>query len=163
MPSRTQSILLGGLVVGLLGTSYLGLINLLCCAGVIIGSMVAVWHYTNENALTIPPGQGAAMGAAAAVIGALISWALNYLLTQIGMAGPEALIMGFMESFYPPEQVEQMRDMQSQGTSPVMMVVGLIIGVVVSAIFGAVGGAIGASVFKKGGPAPHESLDAGMG
>ena len=44
MPDTKQSILMGALVTGILSTSYLSLINLLCCLGVIAGALVAVWH-----------------------------------------------------------------------------------------------------------------------
>ena len=58
MPDKQQSIILGGIVAGILSTSYLGFLNLLCCMGIIIGALVAVWHYTDTHELTIPSGTG---------------------------------------------------------------------------------------------------------
>ncbi len=159
MPAKTQSIFLGALVIGLLGTSYLGLINLACCAGVIIGAMVGIWHYTNENALTISTGQGAVMGALAGVIGAVIAFALNYLLSTIGVGGLEELQQSFFERFYSEEQLEAMREMQESSSSGMFKMIGFFIGIVINSIFGAVGGAIGAAVFKKGGREPETTSD----
>jgi len=68
MPSKLNSLLLGGLIIAVLSTSYLAFINMACCAGVILGAMAGVWHYTNENDLTIPPGTGAGMIVAAPLV-----------------------------------------------------------------------------------------------
>lgn len=158
MPNKTQSILLGGLVVGILSTSYLSFINLLCCAGVIIGGLVAVWHYTSENDLTIPAGQGAAIGALAGVVGALIGAALNWVVGVVGLPDSQevsqtiqSLITGSGAQDMSPEQEEQMRAMQERFSSPMFMIIGIGVSMAVSAVFGAIGGAIGAAVFKKGG------------
>ena len=45
MTPRQQSILVGAVVTGILGTSYLGLINTICCLGVIVGGVVAAQQY----------------------------------------------------------------------------------------------------------------------
>ncbi len=151
MPSRTQSILIGGLVVGILSTSVLGLINLACCAGVIIGAMVGVWHYTEEHQLTIPSGQGALIGALAGLLGALLAGIFNQMLVAAGLdfaAGFRETIMQMSSMQMSPEQMEQMQ--QAQEGSWVMMIAGTLSSMIIFAIFGAVGGAIGASVFQKG-------------
>lgn len=155
MPSRTQSILIGGLVVGILSTSVLGLINVLCCAGVIIGAIVGVWHYTEENRLTIPSSQGALIGALCGVVGALIAGVLNQLLIVIGLDAATAMQEGLMEGLgMSAEQMEQMRQMQAQQGNILFAILGTLFNVVLFAIFGALGGAIGASLFQKGGPEP---------
>ncbi len=151
MPSRTQSILIGGLVVGLLSTSVLGLINLLCCAGVVIGAVVGVWHYTEEHRLTIPSSQGAIIGALCGVVGALIAGVLNQLLIVIGLDMAIALQESLMRNFgMSAEQMEQMREMQAQQGNILWAIVGTLFNMVLFAVFGALGGALGASIFQKG-------------
>ena len=156
MPSRTQSILIGGLVVGALSTSVIGIINLLCCAGVIIGAMVGVWHYTETNRLTIESGQGALIGAMAGVVGAILAGLFNQLLVVLGLD-----IGGNTQ-----EMIQQFSQMQGNGgisedqlqmllqNSWVFVLLATAFNVVLFGIFGAIGGAIGASVFQKGGDAP---------
>jgi len=152
MPSKQQSILLGGIVAGLLSTSYLGLINLLCCAGVIIGALVAVWHYTDTHKLTIPAGQGAVIGLLAGLVGTVISLMLNYILIEMGIRSDQAITQFILNSFgdsMPPEQYDAMAEqMNSEMTLSAYMANGLF-AAVISLVFGAIGGAIGASVFKK--------------
>ncbi|MFQ5570825.1 MAG: hypothetical protein ACE5G0_14170 [Rhodothermales bacterium] len=153
MSEKTQSIMLGSAVVAVLSTSYLGLINCLCCAGVIIGAMVAVWHYTNTNELTIPTGEGAVMGLIAAVVGTVVAFVLNMILTSMGL-GLEAAIQEFvLDRFGDQMSPEQLADMEEQfeaSSSLGARLVNGVIGLAVSSVFGAIGGALGASLFKKG-------------
>lgn len=151
MPSKLNSLLLGGLIVAVLSTSYLAFINLACCAGVILGAMAGVWHYTNENELTIPPGSGAGMGVLIALIGGVVAFGLNYVVGLAGLPDNQEIGQQIQQMFMPGGEItdEQREAMEAMNT-PAMQAVNMGIGLVVSAIFGAIGGAIGASVFKKG-------------
>lgn len=153
MSGKQQSILLGSAVVAVLSTSYLSFINCLCCLGVIAGAMVAVWHYTQTNQLTIKPGEGAVMGLMAGLIGAVIALVLNYILMQIGIRHDAALLNAMLDMFQdslPPEQYDELVRQRDEPTTLGSYLTSGMIGVAVSAIFGAVGGAIGAALFKKG-------------
>lgn len=154
MPDFKQSIILGGLVSGLLSTSYLGFINWLCCMGVLVGAIVAVWHYTDTNTLTIPTGQGAKLGAFSALIGLLISTVLNFILIKAGINHETAFSEFILNSFgsqMPPEQVEAMEEAMNQEKTIATYAQAIGIGSILFAIFGAIGGAIAAKMFKKGG------------
>ena len=159
MPDTKQSILLGALVTGILSTSYLSLINIICCLGVIAGALVAVWHYTDTNELTISTGKGAGMGAMAAIGGGVISLVTNLVLIQMGIRHDLAMVEFMINSFgdgMPPEQLEAM---EAQLEAPFQFgayMLNALLGFAISAVFGAGGGAIGAKVFKKGGDEPTE-------
>ncbi len=160
MPSKQQSIILGGLVAGLLSTSYLGLINMLCCAGVIVGALVAVWHYTDTNELTITAGQGAVLGLLAALVGWGISLVLNYVLIKAGIRSDLVVSQFFLDRFgdsMPAESYDQLVDQMTAEMSLGAYLKTSIWGVLFSTVFGAVGGAIGAVIFKKGGDEATES------
>lgn len=159
MPSKQQSIILGGLVAGLLSTSYLGFINVLCCAGVLAGAMVAVWHYTSTNELTLSGGQGATLGLQAALLGWVVAFVLNFVLMSAGLRHDLAIAEFFLNNMgdsMPPESVEEMeRQIDTPFTlgwylKTTLMSVNGAIGIGLSALFGAIGGAIGASAFKNG-------------
>jgi len=153
MSDKTQSILIGGAVVAVLSTSYIGFINCLCCAGVIIGAMTAVWHYTNTNSLTIPAGEGAVIGLLAALMGAVLAMLVNYILISLGIRSDQVIVEFILNRFgdqMPIEQVEAMEDQLDASLNFGSYLTNGLIGMVVSTIFGAIGGAIGASVFKKG-------------
>lgn len=160
MPDSKQSIIMGALVVGILSTSYLSYINILCCLGVIAGALVAVWHYTDTNELTIPTGKGASLGAMAAIAGTAIAVILNLILIQVGIRHDLAMVEFFVNSMgdsMPPEQLEEM---EAQLEAPFEMgpyFLNSLIGFAIAAAFGAIGGSIGAKVFKKGGDDPTEA------
>ena len=145
--------MIGGIVVGVLSTSYLGYINLLCCAGVIVGSMAAVWHYTSENELTVPPGEGAVIGLSAALVGIVLSTILTFALMKMGIRHDQAVTEFIIDRFgasMPPEQLDTMKEQMNQPITIGSYLINGLFGIVISVVFGAIGGAIGASVFKKG-------------
>lgn len=153
MPDQKQSILLGAAVAAVLSTSYLGLINCFCCAGVVIAGIVTVWHYTDTNQVTVPAGRGAMMGLSAAAIGSFVAVLLNFVLIKMGVRADLMIQQMIIDNFgdmMPPEQIDQMRDQMERPITFLSHFLSGLVGVLVSAIFGAVGGAIGASIFKKG-------------
>lgn len=153
MPSKQQSVVLGGVLVGILSTSYLGLINLLCCAGVLIGALVAVWHYTSQNELTISAGQGAGIGVMAAALGWAIAFVLNFMLIKAGIRSDQAItqiILDKVGGSMPPEQYDQMIQQMEAEITFGKYFLNSLIGLGFSAVFGAIGGAIGGAIFKKG-------------
>jgi hypothetical protein len=159
MPSKQQSIILGGLVVGLLSTSYLSFVNMLCCAGVIGGAMVAVWHYASTNELTLSGGQGATLGIQAAFVGWGIAVLLNFVLMAAGLRHDLAITEFFLNNMgdqLPPEQIDMMEEQLATPFNLSWYLKNAILSgsglasIAFSAIFGAIGGAIGASAFKNG-------------
>ncbi len=145
---------MGGLIAGLLSTSYLGLINMLCCAGIIIGALVSVWHYTDTNELTIKAGQGAVIGLLAALVGWAVSLVLNYILIKAGIRSDLVLSQFMLDRFgdsMGEEGVERIVEQMNTEITLGKYMLSALWGVLLSAIFGAIGGSIGAVLFKKGG------------
>lgn len=162
MNPKQQSILLGAAIVALLSTSYLSFINCLCCLGVILGAVVSVWHYTETNALTIKPGEGAVMGLAAAIIGSIVAIFLNYILISIGIRHDAALIDGMINMFgdaMNPDQLDELRAQTQETAGFGSHLLNGLLGAAIAGIFGAIGGAIGAAMFKKGGTADDPATD----
>lgn len=163
MPDQKPSILIGAAVSAVLSTSYLGILNCFCCAGVVIGSVVAIWHYTNRFDLTIEAGRGAVIGLIAAALGMLIALFLNFFLMKAGLGGQEVVydfIMGFFAGVMDPDQMEMIEE-QMEAQQEMQQNIGLgsylvsgLLPLFVASLMGAVGGAIGAAIFKKGGAEP---------
>ncbi len=175
MQSKVQSILLGGIAVGLIASllsiapvltgqsssSPLGIAaGCLACLAYGGAGLLAVWHYTNTYELTIPGGKGAGMGAAAGFVAAAVSTTMTQLAMAVGLTpSMEDQVRASMEANpnADPAQIEQMTQMFS---SPGFMVGAVVVGLVLAAVMGVVGGAIGASVFKKGGDLREEGFGA---
>lgn len=166
MPSRTQSILIAGVAVGIIGivlaflaegaaTSPMGGIVVClfsCLLGIGVG-LIATWHYTNTHNLTIPGGTGAAMGALAGLVSAAIGALKSVfdLVTGRTAAMQQEVFRNLEAQGMNPEQMGPWIDFQF---TPAGVAATILIGVVLSAILGAVGGAIGAALFKRGGETP---------
>ncbi len=144
-------MLVGGLVAGILSTSYIGLINLACCAGVILGAIVSVWHYTDDQNVTIEAGDGALIGAGAGAIGALFSTIVTLAIVQPLGLGLDQVMMDYLQGMDLPAETREQIEMQAeQGSSIGGMAFGALFNIVLFSIFGAIGGAIGAALFQKG-------------
>ncbi len=161
MTPRQQSILVGAVVTGILSTSYLFFINLLCCLGVIVGGVVATQQYTSRARPSINAGDGAVLGALAGAGGAVFQPLFNWALRPFGL-GLRDIALSWLEGMegqpgVSPEMMQQMQSSQSTGT----ILFNLVVGMIVFAIFGAIGGAIGAAIFgeEKDGTGGPETAD----
>lgn len=153
MPDKKQSILLGSAVAAILSTSYLGIINCLCCAGIIAGAMVSVWHYTTNNSLTISSGSGASMGAIVGIIGIVVSAILNLILIEMGVRSDQAVTNFIINQFgdsMPQEALDQMIEQANADVTIGSYLKNAWLGFVIGPIFGAIGGVIGSNMFKHG-------------
>lgn len=174
MPSKTQSVLVGGLIAAVIGTGVsvaqqlsgasdpmnqnpiLGMIfGLLGCMVMLTSGVIAVWHYTSENELTIKPKQGVGIGALAGLIYAVVAVALAWLLVLVNVIPS------------PAEAMEKLRESGAfdapgaeQGLAFAEMMItwgGIVFALIGGVIMGLVGGAIGAALFKRG-PDPESEL-----
>lgn len=174
MPSKTQSVLVGGLIAAVIGTGVsvaqylsgasdpmnqnpiLGMIfGLLGCMVMLTSGVIAVWHYTSENELTIKPKQGVGIGALAGLIYAAAAVVLGWLLVLVNVLPS------------PAEAMEMLRETgafdvpgaEQAATITEMMITwgGMVFALIGGVIMGLVGGAIGAALFKRG-PDPESEL-----
>ena len=160
MPDTKQSILLGALVTGILGTSYLGLITtLMCCMNVLAGALVAIWHYTETNELTISGGKAAGMGALVAVGGSVIASVLTLILMTAGIRHDVVMAEFMLNNLgdqLPPESIQGLEDQVEAAIKLGPFFFNVLVSTAVSSAFGAGAGAIGAKMFKKGGDEPTD-------
>lgn len=168
MQTKLPSILLGGLAVGLIttvlsvfsqpgsGNQTMGLVmSCVVCLAYVGAGLIAVWHYTNTQRLTLPAGEGVLLGLMAGVVAALVGALLGVLLRTLGITPSPEEVWAQLEASgqfdnVPPESLETSRKMMEMMMGPVGYAIALVFG----AIAGLVGGAIGAAVFKKGGERP---------
>lgn len=174
MPSKTQSVLVGGLIAAVISTvvavvqnlsgasdpvnqdPVLGIIfGLLGCMVMLTSGVIAVWHYTSENELTLRPSQGVGIGVLAGLIYAAAAVALGWLLVLFNvLPSPEETMEVIRESgaFDAPGAE------QGAAFAEIMVTWGWVGGVLIGGvIMGLVGGAIGAAMFKHG-PDPESEL-----
>jgi hypothetical protein len=153
-PSKLMPALYGGAIAGVIsGIPFLSLINCLCCAGVMLGGVLAVFFYKKELPEGMPgltSGDGVALGALAGVFSAIVTLVLTalFLFTIGNVAGEMVynMVEGMFGDQMPPEALEGMRrDMETGGLSAMSVILTLII----HPVFGLLGGLIGAAIWKS--------------
>jgi hypothetical protein len=138
MNSKTKAALIGGVIAGIL--SAIPFINYCCCIWAIGGGILAVFLFVKDTGEVVTPGAGAAIGAIAGGIGAVI-----YLIIAL----PLNLVIGSAA------MAAQMAQLERSGVSIpfsgiALLIVGVIIGAILVFILTLLGGVIGAPIFGKG-------------
>ncbi len=148
-PDKLRPALIGGALIGIISAiPVINWINCFCCAGVIIGGILAV-HLYNKNlaGLELTSSDGVTLGLMAGASGALISTVLTSMIT----GGVKRQIDRVLEysSEMPPEVEDALLRVQEMGGEMFFVIIGLIFSLVIFSIFGIIGGLIAVSVFKK--------------
>jgi hypothetical protein len=160
-PSKLQPALLGGVAIGVLSSLPLvNIVNVCCCAWVILGGALAAYLMQQNHPAPISAGDGAVVGLLAGAIGAIAGSLISI---------PIAMALGPMQSQFlervlentrdlPPEAqaiLEQMRGGMAGGAvMGIAFIASLLFSLCVYSVFGLVGGLIGAAMFKKNTPPP---------
>lgn len=164
MPPRLPSIALAAVVyvVVSLGLGYLIATNPgaqtwaagLSCVAALLVPALAVWHYVSTHNLTLRPGAGAGMGAAAIALGGVLAYGVQLALQAVGVYPSNDQIMEatrqqLLEQGVPAEQIESAMGIAASMQGPV----GVLVSVAIAAVVGAIAGAVAAAVLKRGAPA----------
>jgi len=148
-PDKLRPALIGGALIGIISAiPIINWINCFCCAGVIIGGILAVHLYNkNLDGLELTSSDGVTIGLMAGASGALISTILTSLIT----GGVKHQIDKALEfsSDLPPEVEDALIRFQEMGGEMFFIIVGLIFSLIIYSIFGIIGGLIAVSIFKK--------------
>lgn len=158
MPSKTQSVLLGGVATAVAAVLFSALqipflSACLGCLAYLAAGLVAVWHYAEAHTLTVSGGTGAGMGAGAGAVAGIVASLLTFALQAMGVLPSLAAVFeqAAATGAFPPEQVEAAQQIVG---SPLFYIGYIVLYAIIGAILGAIGGAIGATVFKRGGDQP---------
>lgn len=134
---------IGGLVMAVLSSvPILSLINCLICAGLWIGGIVAVWFYKRQTGQLVSAGRGAAIGAVAGVIGAILA-----TLVTLAFGG------AMLESMIAADTTGTLRDSMGGfvGTG-VTTAIAFITNIILYPLFGAIGGGAFAALTQPKAP-----------
>ena len=147
---KTQPVLVGGLVMGVLSAlPPISLGNVCCCLWVICGGAAAAYLLQQNERERITAGDGALIGLYAGLAGAVIAWAISIPIKILLAPMQQRLMERILESTpnVPPEFRGLLRG--SSGVRVAELIVGLICWLFVGAIFSTLGGALGAVMFQR--------------
>ena len=159
-PDDFQAMLIGaGLVFVISIIPFIGL-TFCCCIPQILGSLLAVYWYTNKYKITISPGKGIILGILTCLLGGIASYIVGIILMKLGINPMESAMQAFAEAMANwveqqagAAEAEKVREEFAKAMSgektAVQIVIDLISVIAFYAIGGLIGGAIGAALFKK--------------
>ena len=137
----------------------LNILNLLCCAGIILGGAAGTWYYARQLEKAgqfIQNKDGIMIGLLAGIISAIVYVIYSTTIMMIAKQNPVELVYKMTEQWgfsIPPESEKMLRtvyeDYQKNGFSPIMIGVELFSRIVSHCIFGPIGGLLVASMLNK--------------
>jgi hypothetical protein len=154
-PDRLMPALYGGLIIaGISAIPGLNLINVCCCAGILLGGFLAVFFYKQELTPDMDPltsndcvRLGALTGVIAAVAGTAVSVLVMLVFGNIAIEMMMKIVHRMNVEL--PANVEQMIDQgMAERLSFFGMVFSLFLNLIIDVLFATLGGLIGWSVFK---------------
>lgn len=159
-PSKFAPVLISSVVmIILLLFPILNLINLICCAGIVIGGASGTYYYAKQldkAGQIIQNKDGIMIGLLSGIISAIIYVIFSTLITMIANQNPVELVYEMTQQYgfnIPPETeniLKQIKnDYETNGFSFFMIGAQLISTMVSNCIFGPLGGLLAASMYNK--------------
>lgn len=159
-PSKFTPIIIGTAVTTLISVfPILNLLNLLCCAGIILGGFAGSAYYAKQLEKAgeiIQFKDGAAIGILSGVLSALLVVIITTLITLISSTNPIPEIFKLADQYgfsIPPEaekMLQRVSDEYSEhGFSITITLFTLIVDIFIYPLFGFLGGIIAASIYSK--------------
>jgi len=137
----------------------LNIINLFCCAGIMLGGAAGTFYYARQlekNGMFIQNKDGIMIGLLAGIISAIIYVIFSTLIIMISKQNPVEMVYKMTDEYgfkMPPESEQMLKtifdEYNQRGFSYVMIGIELLSRIVSHCIFGPIGGLIVASIFNK--------------
>ncbi len=141
-----------------------GAANVCCCLWVVTGGIVAAYLLQQNQSTPITPGDGAAVGLFAGLVGAcvafLLSIPINLMMAPLQQALADRILE--MPGTLPPvlrEMLENSSQTVGFGLRVAFSFVSLLFYLILGAIFSTIGGVLGALIFKKSQPPAPANVD----
>ncbi len=159
-PSKFTPVIISSFVMVFLSLfPILNLINILCCAGIIIGGASGTWYYAKQLEKTggfIQNKDGIMIGLLAGIISAIIYVIFSTTIIMLSKQNPVEMVYKLTQQYgfnIPPDSERVLQTVNDEykrnGFSTVMIAVELFSRIVSHCIFGPIGGLLVASIFNK--------------
>jgi len=157
MDNKLKAIIFGALVMTTI--SFVPLVNLICCMGILLGGYAAVSSYGKKQTdpdYRIKNKDGILLGLFSGLLAAVIVTGINLLLSLLSKENPFTDMMPQIEKYIntiPPELKNQFQKLTDEfdkfGFSPTLTIITLISNLIIYPLFGAIGGLFGVILNKK--------------
>lgn len=154
--NRMKAIAIGGAAAGVASqVPILNILNVLCCALIVGGAILAVYlAFRGEEATENPYGAGAGIGAlsgvVAAVVGTIVSIPVTLIFGNVAAETLQELLENdAIQLEGAPRQMIESLAGSGDSIGALALITGLVFSLIVNSIFGALGGVLGAAFFRK--------------
>jgi predicted histidine transporter YuiF (NhaC family) len=159
-PSKFTPVIISSFVMIFLSLfPVLNLLNLLCCAGIIIGGAAGTLYYAKQLEKIgefIQNKDGIMIGLLAGIISAIIYVIFSTIIIMVSKQNPVEMVYQLTQQYgfnIPPESERMLRTVRDEysqnGFSTIMIGVELFSRIVSHCIFGPLGGLLTASILNK--------------
>ena len=159
-PSKFSPVIIGAVVMTIIAVvPGLNFLNLVCCAGIMLGGVAGTIFYNRELAKTggsLQFKDGAAIGVLAGFLSAIIVVVFTTLLTMVMNQNPIPELYKIFDEkglTLPPEAERLLQKISEEyrknGFSISLTLITLVMDVILYPLFGAIGGLLAAAVIGK--------------
>lgn len=159
-PNKFTPIIISTVIMTVISLfPVLNLINLLCCAGIIIGAYAGTAFYAkrlSESGSFIRAKDGAAIGILSGILTALFVVGITTIISMLTSTNPIPEMYKIIDNFgyqLPPEAENMLRKISDEyskhGFSITITLINLAADLIFYPLFGALGGIIAANVYIK--------------
>ncbi len=159
-PSKFTPVIISSFVMVFISLfPILNLINVLCCAGIIIGGASGTWYYAKQlekEGQFIHNKDGIMIGLLAGIISAIIYVIFSTIIVMLSKQNPVEMVYQLTQQYgfnIPPESEKILKTVNDEyirnGFSTIMIGVELFSRIVTHCIFGPIGGLLAASILNK--------------
>lgn len=159
-PSKFTPVLISSVVMLIMSLfPFINLINLFCCAGIILGGAAGTFYYAKQLEKTgqlIQNKDGIMIGLLSGIISAILYVICSTLIIMISKQNPVELVYKMTQEYgfnIPPESEKMLQkvfdEYQRNGFSFIMIGVEMFSRIVSHCIFGPLGGVLAAGLFLK--------------
>ena len=159
-PSKFAPVLISSVIMIVLSLfPVLNLINLICCAGIVIGGAAGTYFYAKQldkAGLVIQNKDGIMIGLLSGIISAIIYVIFSTIIIMVSKQNPVEMVYEMVQQYgisIPPESENILKqifnDYNKNGFSFFMIGAQLVSTMVSNCIFGPLGGLLAASMYNK--------------
>ncbi len=159
-PSKFTPIIISTFVMLFISLfPILNLINVLCCAGIILGGSAGTYYYARQlekEGQLITNKDGIMIGLLSGIISAILYVILSTIIVMLSKQNPVELVYKMVEEYgiaIPPESEKMLQTVNDEysrnGFSTIMIGIELFSRIISHCIFGPIGGLLVASIINK--------------
>lgn len=135
----------------------INVINLFCCAGIMLGGLAGVFIYNKQltgTELKLTSKDGVMIGVLCGILSGILVAVFNFVVMVVSKHNPIDEMMTILDKFsLPPEVIQEMNKFSEEynnyGFSPTISLVSIFSNLVIYPLFGMIGAVLGVTIINK--------------